>query len=79
VLEPPLSLESLHRALRVRVPATTVPDTEEGGAMHENPRASDEEQEEAQEGRQQEEEAMRYPEHDDPDEQRKRAHADSDE
>ena len=42
--------------------------------MHDNPRASEDEQEEAHEGRQQEEESMRYPEHDDPDEQRKRAH-----
>src|ERR671930_644684 len=31
--------------------------------MHYNPRASDDEQEEAHEGRQQEEESMRYPEH----------------
>lgn len=44
--------------------------------MHENPEATDEEQEEAQTGRQQEEEAMRYPEHDDPDEQRERSGAD---
>jgi diacylglycerol kinase family enzyme len=73
VLEPPLELESLHRALRVLVPAT-VPQDAEGGAMHDNPRASDDEQEEAHEGRQQEEEAMRYPEHDDPDEQTERAH-----
>ena len=46
--------------------------------MHDNPRASDDEQEEAHEGRQQEEEAMRYPEHDDPDEQTERAHRNSD-
>jgi diacylglycerol kinase family enzyme len=77
VLESPLELESLHRALRVLVPAT-VQLTGEGGAMHDNPRASDEEQEAAHEGRQQEEEKMRYPEHDDPDEERDRAHRDSD-
>lgn len=44
--------------------------------MHDNPRATDEEQELAHEGRQQEEESMRYPEHDDPDEQRDRARRD---
>jgi hypothetical protein len=43
--------------------------------MHENPRATEEEQEAAQEGtRQQEEDAMRYPGHDDPDAQRDVAH-----
>jgi hypothetical protein len=35
--------------------------------VHENPEATEEEQEQAQEGRQQEEDAMRYPGHDDPD------------
>jgi hypothetical protein len=42
--------------------------------MHDNPEATDREQEQAQEGRQQEEESMRYPEHDDPDTERERAH-----
>ena len=42
--------------------------------MHDNPRATDDEQEEAHEGRQQEEESMRYPEHHDPDVQQERAH-----
>jgi len=43
--------------------------------MHDNPQASDEEQEQAHEdGRQQEEESMRYPEHHDPDVQQERAH-----
>jgi hypothetical protein len=41
--------------------------------MHDNPRASGEEQEEAHEGRQQEEESMRYPEHDEPETERERA------
>ncbi|MDX6513457.1 MAG: hypothetical protein QOE36_2961 [Gaiellaceae bacterium] len=35
--------------------------------MHENPEATEEEQEQAQGGRQAEEEGMRYPGHDDPD------------
>ena len=45
--------------------------------MHDNPRATESEQEQAQEGeRQQEEEAMRGgPQHDDPDEQRSRSGA----
>jgi hypothetical protein len=50
-----------------------------GGAMHDNPRATDEEQELAQEGRQQEEESMRYPEHHDPDAQREHAHREAEE
>ncbi len=41
--------------------------------MHDNPRATEQEQEEANTGRQQEEEQMRYPEHHDPDAQQKRA------
>lgn len=41
--------------------------------MHDQPKPTEQEQEEAQTGRQQEEEGMRYPEHDDPDEQRERA------
>jgi hypothetical protein len=35
--------------------------------VHENPEATEEEQEQAQGGRQAEEEGMRYPGHDDPD------------
>jgi hypothetical protein len=54
VLETPLELEVLPRALRLLVPA-------EGGAMHDNPRASEEEQEQAQTGRLDDEESMRYP------------------
>ena len=46
--------------------------------MHENPEATEREQELANEGsRQQEEESMRYPEHHNPDEQTERAHKDS--
>jgi hypothetical protein len=71
-LAAPLELESLAGALRLVVPT-------KGVAMHDNPEASDEEQEEAHTGRQQEEESMRYPEHHDPDEQRDRAHRDGDE
>jgi diacylglycerol kinase family enzyme len=67
VLESPLELESLPGELRLLVPSRI------GGAVHDNPEATEGEQEQAQEGRQQEEESMRYPEHDDPDEQRKRA------
>jgi diacylglycerol kinase family enzyme len=79
VLEPPLRLESVPHALRVLLPGQ-----EDGGggfatrgeAVHDNPRATETEQEQAHEGgRQQEEEAMRYPEHDDPDEQRERSGA----
>jgi hypothetical protein len=44
--------------------------------VHDNPEATEQEQEEAQKGRQQEEDAMRYPSHDDPDEERDRAHRD---
>ena len=48
--------------------------------MHDNPDATEDEQELAQrEGRQQEEESMRYPEHHDSDEQRDRAHSEPDE
>lgn len=47
--------------------------------MHDNPRATDEEQELAHEGRQQEEESMRYPEHHDPDAQREHAHREAEE
>jgi hypothetical protein len=43
--------------------------------VHDNPEATEEEQELAQEGRQQEEDAMRGPGHEDPDEQADRAGA----
>jgi hypothetical protein len=46
--------------------------------MHDQPAPTEREQEEAHEGRQQEEEAMRYPEHDDPAEQTRRAHEEGD-
>jgi len=79
-LDPPLELTSLPRALRVLLPATSAGTRDEGGAMHDNPRASDDEQEQAHEGgRQQEEESMRYPEHHDPDTQQDRAHRESEE
>ena len=74
MLSTPLELESLPRALRVLVPGTSSdddPDTE-GGEMHDNPRATEQEQEQAQEGRQQEEESMRGMEHQDPDKQQER-------
>jgi hypothetical protein len=44
--------------------------------VHDNPEATEQEQEEAQKGRQQEEESMRYPSHDDPDEAAQRSGAD---
>jgi diacylglycerol kinase family enzyme len=53
-LETPLRFTSLPGALRLLVPA-------EGGAMHDNPEPTEEEQEEAQSGRLDEEESMRYP------------------
>ena len=73
-LDSPLELESLPRALRVLLPGTSVDDNpvDEGGAMHDNPRATEDEQEQAQGGRQQEEEAMRGMKHDDPDAQREK-------
>jgi len=40
--------------------------------MHDNPRATENEQEQAQSGRQQEEDAMRGMKHDDPDAQREK-------
>jgi diacylglycerol kinase family enzyme len=79
LLEPPLELESLHRALRLLVPDRMDRKTR-GGAMHDNPRATEDEQELAQqEGRQREEESMRYPEHHDADEQSNRARSEPDE
>jgi diacylglycerol kinase family enzyme len=80
LLEPPLELESLHGALRLLVPEREAERTTRGGAMHDNPRATEDEQELAQhEGRQQEEESMRYPEHHDRDEQSEPAHPEPDE
>ena len=80
LLESPLELESLEGALRLLVPERTAARSTTGGAMHDNPDATEDEQELAQrEGRQQEEESMRYPEHHDPDEQRDRAHSEPDE
>jgi len=83
VLEPPLELESLPRALRVLLPGTS---TEQagtaimGGVMHDNPRATETEQEQAHEGgRQQEEEAMRGPEPSAPEHQGRPAPEDADE
>ncbi|MDX6465064.1 MAG: hypothetical protein QOI27_104 [Gaiellaceae bacterium] len=79
VLEPPLRIESLPRALRVLLPGTSSRDDPEtrGGAMHDNPRATESEQEQAQEGgRQQEEDAMRGMGHDDPDAQREKTRDD---
>ena len=55
LLEPPLVFTSLPGALRVRIP------DEGGDEMHDNPRATEDEQEQAQTDRQNEEEAMRYP------------------
>ena len=48
--------------------------------MHDNPRATEDEQEVAQKGaRQQEEDSMRYPAHDDPDAQRTAARREDEE
>jgi len=60
VLDTPVVVESLPGALRLRLPS-------EGGAMHDNPRATEEEQEQAQTDRQNEEESMRYPSEGQPD------------
>jgi len=69
VLEPPLEFESLAGALRVLVPSQSRQEV----AVHDNPEATEEEQEQAQrEGRQQEEESMRGPGHDDPEKARER-------
>jgi diacylglycerol kinase family enzyme len=79
LLELPLELESLHRALRLLVPERTPDNPTIGGAMHDNPRATETEQELAQEqARQREEESMRYPEHPEPDEQAEPAHSEPD-
>jgi diacylglycerol kinase family enzyme len=75
-LDSPLVLESLPRALRVLLPGTSSSEAtvNGGGDMHDNPRATETEQEQAQGGRQEEEEAMRGMGHDDPDAQREKAH-----
>ena len=60
LLEPPLVFESLPRALRVRIPPAES-DSSEGGAMHDNPEPTEEEQELNQTERGNEEESQRYP------------------
>jgi diacylglycerol kinase family enzyme len=60
VLESPVVVESRPRVLRLRLPSR-------GEAMHDNPRATEEEQEQAQTDRQEEEESMRYPSEGQPD------------
>jgi diacylglycerol kinase family enzyme len=72
-LDTPLELESVPRALRVRVADRSAATEPQGGAMHDQPRATETEQEQAQEGRRQEEDEMRGMDHDDPDEQRRKA------
>ena len=62
LLEPPLVFESLPRALRVLTPPTEGADD-----MHDNPEATEEEQELAQTERQNEEESQRYPSQGQPD------------
>lgn len=62
VLEPPVEVESLPGALRLRLPADL-----EGGAMHDNPEPTEREQELAQTERQNEEESQRYPSEGQPD------------
>jgi diacylglycerol kinase family enzyme len=79
-LDTPLEIESLPGALRVLVPGTSSGDdndTEGGPTMHDNPRAAEEEQEQAQQGRRQEEDAMRGMEHQDPGTQGERTHDDA--
>jgi len=62
VLETPVEVEILPRALRLLLPA------ERGDhAMHDNPEATEEEQEQAQTDRYDEEESMRYPSQGQPD------------
>jgi diacylglycerol kinase family enzyme len=55
VLASPVTVESLPGAIRLRLPA------ERGAAMHDNPEATEREQELAQTERQNEEESQRYP------------------
>jgi diacylglycerol kinase family enzyme len=79
VLEAPLEFASVPLGLRVLVPERTTQQSTEEASMHDNPEATDDEQEAAHEGRQQEEESMRYPEHHDPDEQSGRTHREREE
>jgi diacylglycerol kinase family enzyme len=64
LLEPPLVFESLPRALRVLTPPEA---RDEGGAVHDNPEATEDEQEQAQTDRLNDEESMRYPSEGQPD------------
>jgi diacylglycerol kinase family enzyme len=61
VLDTPVEIEILPRALRLLLPA------ERGDAVHDNPEASEDEQEQAQTDRYDEEESMRYPSEGQPD------------
>jgi diacylglycerol kinase family enzyme len=61
VLETPVTVESQPGALRLRLPA------DQGGSVHDNPEATEEEQELAQTERQNEEESQRYPSEGQPD------------
>jgi diacylglycerol kinase family enzyme len=72
-LDSPFELSSRPGALRVLVPGRPSETSRSGGAMHDQPPATEKEQEQAQEGRQQEEEAMRGMEHQDPETQRERS------
>lgn len=62
VLDTPLEVEILPRALRLLLPAQRGDD-----AVHDNPEATEDEQEQAQTGRYDEEESMRYPSEGQPD------------
>jgi diacylglycerol kinase family enzyme len=62
VLETPVDVELLPRALRLLLPAQRGDD-----AVHDNPEPTEQEQEQAQTGRQNEEESMRYPSEGQPD------------
>lgn len=62
VLDTPVEVGILPRALRLLLPAEEGDDT-----VHDNPEASEDEQEEAQTGRYDEEESMRYPSEGQPD------------
>jgi diacylglycerol kinase family enzyme len=62
VLDTPLEVEILPRALRLLLPAQEREDT-----VHDNPEATEDEQEQAQTGRYDEEESMRYPSEGQPD------------
>jgi diacylglycerol kinase family enzyme len=62
VLDTPVAVEILPRALRLLLPAERGDDT-----VHDNPEATEDEQEQAQSGRYDEEESMRYPSEGQPD------------